>query len=71
MTTDQRDTKGQPAARGLRVLTWPQVEALDLHIAAVIEAGFGEVAVVIKRGKPLFVSPRPSLRLSPARAEGG
>lgn len=61
---------GTPPARGLRMLTWPQVEALDGYIADVCGAGYGTVVITVERGRPLFVSPRPSLRFRPARDIG-
>lgn len=58
-----------PPAKGLQILTWAQVEALDRYIHEVCEAGRGEVVVTIERGLPRFVSPRPHLKLEPARVE--
>jgi UDP:flavonoid glycosyltransferase YjiC (YdhE family) len=58
-----------PAAKGLRRLTWPQVELLDQCVNDVCEAGFGSVVMTIERGKPLFVYPKPRLRLQPGRGD--
>jgi len=65
----QGSIKYRPA-KGLLKLTWRQVEELDRRIYEVCEAGHGTVEITVERGQPLFVSPRPSYRLEPARAEG-
>lgn len=57
-----------PPAKGLQKLTWYQVEQIDQYIAQVCEAGEGEVMIQIRRGKTIFISPRPSIRLSPSRS---
>ncbi len=58
-------TDRPPPAKGLKLLTWPEVEQLDQHIADICAAGNGEVLVTVRNGKPVRVSPRPSYGLSP------
>jgi hypothetical protein len=58
-----------PAVKGLRRLTWAQLEMLDLCVDQVCEAGFGSIVVIVERGKPLFVYPKPRLRLQPGRGD--
>lgn len=58
-------TDRPPPAKGLRILTWPQVEQIDRCISEVCESGQGEVVIVIKRNLPRSVRPTKIHNLSP------
>ncbi len=46
---DNNKHRRVPPAKGLRILTWVQVETLDQHIAQVCEAKRGEVVITVER----------------------
>ena len=64
---DQKARSSVPPAKGLRRLTWFQVEQVDACVDELCASGDGTVVIEVTRSRPLFVSVSRRRKLVPAR----
>ena len=53
---------GDPAA-DLQALTWEQILQIDAAVNELCAHGFGEITIVVAKGRPRFIRPSPSIEL--------
>lgn len=54
-----------PPAKGLKTLTWYQIEELDRHLTEICQAGDGQIVIEVKRGMLRNLIPAPILEFRP------
>ena len=58
---DEQVIDGKWPALGLQVLTWEQIQQIDEHLERICQGGHGSLVIEVKRGKPRFIRPAPSI----------